>query len=117
MDRNKRDLCKERRFPLSLLKKITKFFSQGGSQDSPAYWLYVRCGKCQEVLRSRVDLRNDLSIDYEDGENPTYFTRKVLIGDKGCYQPIEAELKFDHRRQLIDHEVKGGEMASEEEYS
>jgi hypothetical protein len=117
MEKEKSGSQKERRFHLSLLKRLTKFFSQGGSREAPAYWLYVRCERCGEVLRSRVDLRNDLSTEYEEGENLTYFTRKVLIGDKGCYQPIEVELRFDHRRQLIDHEVRGGEISTEEEYS
>jgi hypothetical protein len=103
-------------FPLNLIKKITNFITRGGSRESPAYWVYARCSKCGEVLRTRVDLRNDLSIEYEYGSDATYFTRKILIGDKGCYQPIEVELRFDQRRQLINQEIKGGEIADEEDY-
>jgi hypothetical protein len=104
-------------FPLNLLKRITNFITRGGSHESPAYWVYVRCSKCGEVLRTRVDLRNDLSIEYEYGSDYTYFTRKTLVGDKGCYQPIEVELRFDQRRQLIDRQIKGGEFDEEEDYN
>jgi hypothetical protein len=101
---------------LSLLKRLTNFLSSGGRQEAPAYWIYARCSKCGEVLRSRVDLRNDLSIEYEYGSDYTYFTRKMLIGENRCYQPIEVELRFDQRRNLVDRQIKGGEFAEEEDY-
>lgn len=100
---------------MDFLKKIGSLFSSSGGPEPLVYWTYVKCSRCGEKIRSRVDLRNDVSIEYDDGPT-TYFTRKTLIGDRGCYQPVEVELTFDSRRQLINQEIKGGVFIDEEEF-
>jgi hypothetical protein len=78
-------------------------------------------------MRGRVDLQNELSIDYGvqegvDGETTPpsneaiYFCRKGLIGEGRCYQTVEIELTFDKDHRLIDQKVKGGKFIQEEEY-
>jgi hypothetical protein len=102
---------------MEFLKRITQLFaSSPGRQEENAIWIYVRCGRCGEKIRTRVDLRNDLSIEYGEGGPTTYFTRKVIIGEQRCYQPIEVELIFNERRQIINQEISGGEFITKEEY-
>jgi hypothetical protein len=90
------------------------------TQASPAtyhYDVYVRCKKCGEVLKAHINLRNDLSIHYsEEGKSDHYFTRKTIMGSKGCYAPIEIELRFNLKRGLLDQTIRGGEFLTEEEY-
>jgi len=62
-----------------------------------------------------VDLSNDLSLDY-GGDQTTYFTRKVLIGEGRCFERIEVRLNFDKDRKLINCEIIGGEFISEEQF-
>ena len=101
---------------MSFLKKLGSLFSPPSS-DSRSLWLYVKCDKCGEILKGRVDLHNDLSIDYgEAGGGTSYFCRKVFIGSNRCYRPIEVELTFDKNRRVMNEEVKGGELVSEEDY-
>lgn len=100
---------------MSFLKKLTKVFSSPGSGDDRSYWVYVRCNRCGEKIRTRVDLSNDLSLDYE-GERTTYFTRKVLIGEGRCFERIEVLLTFDNNRKLINREINGGQFISQEGY-
>ena len=98
-------------------KKITGLFSSpvGGSSDY-AYWVAVKCNRCGEVIRARVDLRNDLSIDYGEEDNQTtYFCRKTLMGEQHCFQKVEVELRFDQARKLIDRQISGGQFVEEEE--
>jgi hypothetical protein len=77
----------------------------------------VKCEKCGEILKGRVDLHNDLSVQYGgSGGDTSYFCRKVFIGSKRCYRPIEVELTFDKNRQLINEEIQGGEIVTEEDY-
>ena len=82
-------------------------------------YLYVQCDRCGEKLRARVDIWNELTPQYEHESDTAsgYFCRKVLIGEKLCYQPIELKLKFDKDHKLISQEVNGGKYIGEEEYT
>lgn len=86
--------------------------------DESAYWVYVRCNRCGEIIRSRIDLTNDLSVDYDDEGLgiAKYFCRKTLIGSRHCFQPIEVKLTFNPQRELIQREINGGVFVSELEY-
>ena len=98
-----------------VLKRLASLFSPRPSQRE--FFFYVQCQQCGEVLRGRVDLFNELSVEYnERGEPESYFTRKVLVGAKRCYRPIEVELTFDRNRTLLNQEVKGGRAVSVSEY-
>ena len=101
---------------MSLIKKISRFFgvpNQGPRAGS--FEIAVECSRCGEVIRSRIDLGNDLSAEYGEGDQETaYLCRKVLIGKQGCYAPIEVLLHFDSARKLIDRQIAGGKFAGEE---
>ena len=102
---------------MSFLKKLGALFSPS-TGDNRSLWLYVKCDKCGEILKSRIDLYNDLSIQYEEsGGGSSYYCRKVFVGGKRCYQPIEVELTFDKNRRLMNEEIKGGEFVSEETFN
>jgi hypothetical protein len=90
--------------------------SSFGAGDANAYWIYVRCRRCGEPLRSRVNLANDPSLD-DDGE--TWVVRKGLIGSGAnrCFQSVEVTLKFDAKKQnVIESDAVGGTLITAEEY-
>jgi hypothetical protein len=90
---------------MSFLKNL---FSGGSKRPEKKYYVFqVKCKRCGEVIEGRIDLDNDLSIDYE-GDKNIYFGRKVLMGGGRCFQQIEVEMKFTPERQLIERQVKGG---------
>lgn len=94
---------------MRLLKRLTHLFA--GSPKDSSFWIAVQCGRCGEVIQTRIDLNNDLSAEYGEGEQEAnYFCRKFLVGKKGCYLPIEVELKFDAGRNLIEKQIKGGKF-------
>lgn len=98
---------------MSFLKKIVgAFFPSGGASSDGAMRVYVRCNACKEALMTRIDLRNDLSLADDD----SYLTRKVIIGNAGCYRPIEVTLHFDSRRSITEKEITGGTFITAEEY-
>ena len=102
---------------MNLLGKLINRIRAAGENDSSVYWLYVKCDRCGEKLRSRVNLHNDLSIHYSETEgNNIYFCRKAIIGSERCFFPIEIELTFDHQRNLVDRKIHGGQFISEEEF-
>lgn len=85
-----------------------KLFSGTPSKPEKRYYVFqVKCKRCGEIIEGRVDLDNDLSLEYEGGGN-VYFGRKVLMGSSLCFQQIEVEMKFTSDRTLVEKEVKGG---------
>ena len=84
----------------------------GGADAKPEkhfYTFHVKCKRCGEIIEGRVDLDNDLSLDYED-DREVFHVRKGLVGNNRCFQQIEVELKFDSSRQLMDQQVTGGQF-------
>jgi hypothetical protein len=102
---------------MSLFKKISGLFT-GSNQGNKtgSIEIAVQCSRCGEVIRTRIDLANDLSAEYGEGDQETaYLCRKVLIGKQGCYAPIEILLHFDAGRKLFDRQITGGKFAEGEE--
>jgi len=99
---------------MSLWKKIASILSSQPSQsDVNAFWVTVRCNRCGEIIRSRVNLSNDLSAEYL-GSRTSYVCRKMLLGESRCFQQIEVVLKFYENRKLLDRTVSGGEFLTQE---
>ena len=86
-----------------------KIFSAPSRTDSNFYSFAVKCDKCGEVIGGRINVFNDLSVEYEGSKN-VYFGRKVLMGTGLCFQKIEVELKFDEPRRLLEKHITGGKF-------
>jgi hypothetical protein len=97
---------------MGIFKRLSNLFSSSGQGDENAYWFTVKCNRCGEQIHGRVDMRNELTISYDDN---TYYSRKVLIGDKLCFQQIEVELTFDKNRRLIERKIRGGKFVDDQE--
>lgn len=92
---------------MNFLKKLFGGFS---ARPEKRYYVFqVKCKRCGEIIEGRVDLDNELSVEYEQGGD-FYYARKVLMGDGSnrCYQQIEVGLKFDQSRKLIDRRIESG---------
>ena len=79
-------------------------------QSQDEYWAEVRCNRCQNIVRARIDLRNELSLLDEDDTQAHYYCRKILVGQAGCFQRMEVELFFDAQRNLVKRQVVGGQF-------
>ena len=87
---------------------LKNLFSGGSAKPEKRFYTFkVKCNRCGEIIEGRVDLDNDLSLDYE-GDSTVYFVRKGLIGTNRCFQQIEVEMKFTSERTLIEQQVQGG---------
>ena len=94
---------------MGILKKISNLLSPAGGSQRDTYQVVVKCKRCGEIIAAEINLRNDLSVEYENGGN-TYFCRKVLMGEGHCFQRVEIELTFDSNRGLLNREITGGEF-------
>ncbi|GAC1355735.1 MAG: hypothetical protein NVSMB42_14260 [Herpetosiphon sp.] len=88
--------------------------STRGSDDGGMY-LYARCGRCGAVVQTRVDLHNDLSVEYGEDTAEGYHLRKELMDDR-CFRVMHAELVFDRGRQLVTQTIDGGNFIAADEY-
>lgn len=94
---------------MGLLKKLGEIFRASGKPEGMVTQIAVQCLRCGEIIQSRIDLRNELSVQYEDSGQPTYICRKELMSAEGrCFQRIDIELTFDANRRLLQQEVRGG---------
>ena len=92
---------------MNLLKRLfVPAPSQSGRQIDQ---ITVRCQRCGEIITAPLDLRNDLSVEYDESTGATtYLCRKGLMGKQRCFQTIEVTLTFDENRKLIDRQIQGG---------
>jgi hypothetical protein len=97
---------------MGFLDSLKSLFSGGAGQSKDDYWVYVRCRRCGELIKTRVDLLNHLSARDEGG----YLTQKTLVGNQLCFQRIEVTLIFDENRRLVDREATGGDFITAEEF-
>ena len=99
---------------MGFLKTLSNLFAPSAKPDEFGHWVVVKCNRCGEVLRARIDLRNDPSAEYDDAGHITYFVRKTLIGEGHCFQRVEVELTFDQDRRLVlNREITGGQFVNE----
>ena len=88
---------------------LKNLFSVPTAAKTDFYSFAVKCARCGEIIDGRVNLSNDLSLEFEDNRN-VYFGRKVLMGSGKCFQQIEVDLKFDPSRKLLDRQATGGDF-------
>jgi hypothetical protein len=92
---------------MNLLQKL--FGGSSESSQNRYYTFSVKCLRCGEIIEGRVDLNNDLSVEYKEGGD-VYYARKTLMGENRCFQRMEVELKFTSGRELLERHITGGEF-------
>lgn len=97
---------------MGFLDSLKSIFAGGGEQQDGGYTIYVRCRRCGEVIKTRLNLQNDLSMADSGG----YVVHKTLIGNHLCFERIEVTLTFDEHRRLIDRQISRGEFITAEDY-
>jgi hypothetical protein len=94
----------------------------GGAVDRGLY-RYVRCNRCKDVVRVRINMANEVSElsdePDEDGDvaaptNPAarYAVTKGVVDTK-CFRPMRLSILFDGRKHEIESSVQGGEVVDE----
>ena len=97
---------------MNIVKRLAGLFSAPQQRiERKMLLVRVQCGRCGEIIEAPVDLRNDMSIEYDEKTGATsYICRKVLMGKARCYQQIEVTLHFDSARRLAGQETVGGKF-------
>jgi hypothetical protein len=95
---------------MNFLKKI---FTTPPSNSGKFYNFGVKCKRCGEVIHGQVNVNNEPSVEYDENGKPYYICRKVLIGEKLCFERIEVVFKFNEQRGLLDRQITGGEFVED----
>ncbi|MFN8435040.1 MAG: hypothetical protein U0V18_13525 [Anaerolineales bacterium] len=88
---------------------LKKLFAPREPYKKEYYTFTVKCKRCGETVTGRIDIDNDLSVEYEEGGD-VFYARKVLMGENKCFQRIEVNLKFNADRQVTEKDIIGGEF-------
>jgi hypothetical protein len=89
---------------------LQKLFGGTPAKPEKRYYTFsVKCMRCGEVIKGRVDLDNDPSVEYEEG-GEAYYARKVLMGKNRCFQRVEVAFKFTPARALVERQITGGDF-------
>jgi hypothetical protein len=95
---------------MNFLKKV---FTSPPSNSGKFYNFSVKCKRCGEIIHGQVNVNNEPSVEYDENGKPYYICRKVLIGEKLCFERIEVVFKFNEQRGLLDRQITGGEFVEE----
>ena len=100
---------------MNMFKKLFQSFTNASPRPVGNYYSFsVKCKRCGEVIPGQVNIYNDPSLEFDEKGKPYYVCRKVLMGSGLCYQQVEAILKFDESRRVLDRQITGGEFVEDE---
>ena len=108
---------------MSLWDRVRGLFgSSGGSRDeedddAEAFYLYVACDRCNDLVAVRVNRRNDLSQEFNPstGAVTSYRYQKGIV-DQRCFRPIHVTITFDSSQREEMRDIAGGRFLTREEY-
>lgn len=105
---------------MSFLGRLFGRSGRGASPESDQYasYYYLRCNKCGEVIRVRIDRRWDLEQEFDEGGADAasgYAARKEVMGTK-CFQMLRLTVQFDRGYHEADKQLSGGTFVGREEY-
>lgn len=104
---------------------LGRLFGRGGGQkqdqtstsDQHATYYFLRCDKCGEAIRVRIDRRWDLEQEFEGAGDSVsgYVARKEVMG-KNCFKMMALTVHFDSSHRETEKEVRGGAFITKQEY-
>jgi hypothetical protein len=108
---------------MDALKSMLGLGGGAGRSADGGIYRYVRCDRCQDVVRVRINMASEVSEisdePEDDGDvlrpsNPNA-KRMVTKGvvDSKCFRPMRLTILFDGRRNEIESSVEGGELVDE----
>ena len=84
--------------------------------DRDGLYIYVRCGRCRDVVRIRINMANELQQEFAEGEGVSGYSLRKGVVDSTCFRRIEVRMTFDGGRRERSREIEGGEFVDEAAY-
>ncbi len=99
---------------MNFLRNLFGGGAKNTETDGRGLYLYVRPHRCEDVVRVRIDMNNDLSLN---DEGSGYWVRKMVSSSNYKCAQVELNLHFTMNRQLNETEVQGGTIVTREDYN
>lgn len=97
---------------MGFFKRLFSGGNTNSSNDAVGLYFYVRPKRCDEIVKVRINVNNDLSRADEGG----FFVRKVVQATR-CPFAAELHISFDDKRRVTQIGVQDGEEVGEEVYN
>lgn len=99
---------------MSFLSRL--FGRPASSANGNVIWLYVRCERCGEKIRVRINRNTDAQQEYDEGGRPThYLLRKEILGNR-CPTLMSVEMQLDNAGRITEQHPDRCLIISEQEY-
>ncbi len=95
---------------------LWRLLSGVNKRDGRILHLYVACNNCHTPVHVRIDVYNDLTLEYGDREQAVGYVLRKEIMDSRCFRLMHAEILFDTTRRETQRTVDGGVFVDESVY-
>jgi len=87
------------------------------TSDQNAVYYFLRCAKCGEAVRVRIDRRWDLEQEFEGAGDYVsgYVATKEVMGKK-CFKMMQLTVHFDRSYREVDKQLQGGTFITRQEF-
>ncbi len=100
---------------MGILDGFRSFFHNISSGEMYVMYIYVRCQRCGERIRVRMDRRFDLEQEFGETLVTGYVANKDILGNK-CNNLIRVHIEYDDRFRPRVRDIEGGEFITREQY-
>ena len=105
---------------MGLLDRLTSLFAGKKDalveSDGRALYFYVKCGKCDEKIRVRVDVYNDLAQEFDENDKTSGYTLEKDVLGSQCFRMMHLHVAFDTGKHILEKRVENGVLITKEEF-
>ncbi len=99
---------------MSFLSRL--FGRSAASGGGNVIWLYVRCRRCGETIRVRINRSTDAQQEYDEGGRFSHYSlRKEILGNR-CPNLMSVEMQLDQGGRIVEQQAEGCVVIDEQEY-
>jgi len=97
---------------------LARLFGRGGApaEAGNILWLYVRCDRCGEKIRVRLNRNTDAQQEYDESGRPShYHLRKEILGNR-CPNLMSVETQLDNAGRVVEQHAERCIVINEQEF-
>lgn len=97
---------------------LSRLFGRGSAPvaGGSIFWLYVRCERCGEKIRVRINRSTDAQQEFDESGRPThYLLRKEILGNR-CPNLMSVESKLDNAGRVVEQQAERCVIIGQQEY-
>ena len=97
---------------------LARLFGRGGASADTGniLWLYVRCDRCGEKIRVRINRNTDAQQEYDESGRPShYLLRKEILGNR-CPALMSVAMQLDKAGRVVEHHAERCMVIDEREF-